>query len=78
MRFHAERHAYAQKRYADLVGCPCPVGIGVGHGRPHLRYLMDTLGIDESTARTIDHVARRTIAEELGHWRPGVTNAYLG
>lgn len=78
VRFHAERHAYAQQRYSALVGAQCPVAAGVTHGREHLKYLVECLSIPLEKAKEIDLKARKQITEELGHSRIGVTNAYIG
>lgn len=75
---HGERHAYAQARYAALVGAPCPVATGVSHGVEHHRFLSAQLGISVTAARERDQQARKKVAAELGHGRIDVTNAYLG
>lgn len=78
IRSHGERHAYAQERYAALVGAPAPVAAGIRHGAEHHRFLATKLGIDVAAARTLDQQARLQVAAELGHGRIDVTNAYLG
>lgn len=78
IRFHGERHAYAQARYESLVGACCPVSAGVKHGQAHHKYLSRELEITLKEAKQIDQEARLQIAEELGHGRIEVTNAYLG
>ena len=78
IRSHSERHAYAQERYAALVGAPAPVAAGIRHGADHHRFLAARLGIDVAAARTLDQQARLQVASELGHGRIDVTNAYLG
>ena len=75
---HSERHAYAQDRYAVLVGAPCPVAAGVAHGADHHRFLAANLGINVAAARTLDQQARLQVASELGHGRIDVTHSYLG
>lgn len=77
VRFHAERHAYAQERYASLAGAECPVAAGVPH-REHRAHLAAKLGIDISSAANLDRAVRYQVAAELGHGRVDVTNAYLG
>ncbi|PHP64701.1 integrase [Zhengella mangrovi] len=65
-RGHGLRHAYAQWRYKVLTGQDCPAKGGepaVAMGR-------------EDAER--DRWAREIIAEELGHGRIDVTDAYLG
>jgi hypothetical protein len=78
VRYHSERHAYAQMRYAALAGAACPVAAGVAHGAAHHAYLATQLGLSVTEAREIDRGAREQVASELGHGRTDVTNAYLG
>lgn len=78
IRFHSERHAFAQHRYEALVGAPCPVAAGVEHGRAHYEYLATYLGISIAEAQELDRKNRKQIAEELGHGRAEITSAYLG
>lgn len=78
IRFHRERHAYAQRRYFELVGEECPVARNIDHGQTHLAWLARELRIDIDDARQLDAAARGQIAHELGHSRIEVTNAYLG
>lgn len=78
IRFHRERHAYAQQRYRDLVGVDCPVASGIDHGRAHHTWLSKQLGISLDAAKDLDDTARDQIALELGHNRREVSNAYLG
>ena len=61
-RTHGMRHAWAQDRYLALTGWECPV-----RGGP-TRDQMTPDQVD------IDRYARRVIAEDLGHGRPGITN----
>ena len=76
--WHGERHAYAQARYEALAGAPCPVAAGVRHGKPHHAFLAGRLGLSVAQAKAWDIENRKTVAEELGHGRIGITNAYLG
>jgi len=76
--WHGERHAYAQTRYEALAGAPCPVAAGIKHGKAHHAFLAERLGLSLGQAKTLDHETRKTVAEELGHGRVGITNAYLG
>lgn len=78
VNFHSERHDYAQERYEALVGAPCPVVAQTKHGQKHYEYVSERLSISVEKAKEIDREARKKIAEELGHGRIGVTNAYLG
>ncbi len=77
IRFHSERHAYAQDRYAVLAGAACPIAAGIPH-RGHHAYLAAELGISAQEARDLDHRVRSLVAAELGHGRIDVTNNYLG
>jgi len=63
---HGLRHAYAQERYAELVGWLCPAV-----GGPVAKDLT-------AEKRKLDHEARLTISRELGHEREAVVGAYLG
>lgn len=76
--WHGERHAYAQARYEALVGAPCPVVAGIRRGKAHHAFLAERLGLSVRQAMTLDRESRKIIAEELGHGRIGITNAYLG
>ena len=76
--WHGERHAYAQARYETLVGAPCPVAAGIEHGRAHHAFLAGRLGLTPAQAKAWDIENRKIVAEELGHGRIDVTNAYLG
>ena len=65
-RGHGLRHAYAQWRYRVLTGRPCPARGGL---------TADQLSpIEEARDRQV----RQLVAEELGHSRIDVTDAYLG
>lgn len=60
------------------TGCGMP-----GHGRcsawlPHIKWLARQLKISEAEAKERDQKVRAQIAQELGHGRVEVTNAYLG
>ncbi|MDZ7840380.1 MAG: integrase domain-containing protein [Gammaproteobacteria bacterium] len=63
---HGLRHAYAQNRYLDLTGRKPPV-----LGGTRTRDLAPDL-------RPEDRRVRLQIAQELGHSRIDITNAYLG
>lgn len=76
--WHGERHTYAQARYEALVGAPCPVVAGIKHGKAHHAFLAGCLGVSVAQAKALDIEKRKIIAEELGHGRIGITNAYLG
>jgi hypothetical protein len=78
IRFHRERHTYANLRYKWKMGAESPVMAGIPHGEPHYEWLALQLRIHVSEAKERDQVSRREIAKELGHGRVEVTNAYLG
>lgn len=61
---HGLRHGYAQARYLELMGFPCPV---VGGSRSLT---------SEEIAK--DKEMRMLISEELGHSRINITSVYLG
>lgn len=63
---HGLRHNYAQHRFKQLFGEPCPKAGG--------RLPKDMNAADKQANKD----ARLTIAEELGHSRTDVTKAYLG
>jgi hypothetical protein len=65
-KMHGLRHAYAQARYLELTGWPCPVA-----GGPHAKDLTPE-------QRALDREVRLIISEELGHGREDVTAQYLG
>ncbi|MYE11887.1 MAG: integrase [Gammaproteobacteria bacterium] len=65
-RMHGLRHRYAQMRYEELTGWKAPAA-----GGPRQRTLT-------GARRRIDTVARRTIAQELGHGRAAVSSIYCG
>ena len=65
-RMHGLRHAYAQRRYEELVGWKAPV-----NGGPSRRALAGPL-------RDADWQARLRIAHELGHERGDVVSVYIG
>lgn len=61
---HGLRHGYAQTRYLELMGFPCPA---VGGSRSLT---------SEEIAK--DKEIRMLISEELGHSRINITSVYLG
>lgn len=63
---HGLRHQYAQDRYKEITDRDCPKA-----GGPSYKKL-------SPAQKENDHEARQTIAEELGHARPEITNVYLG
>ena len=65
-RLHGLRHRYAQLRYEELTGWPCPAA-----GGP----LSKTLSREQ---KALDRRARLIISRELGHEREGITAVYCG
>ena len=63
---HGLRHAYAQTRYKELTGWEAPV-----NGGPSYKELT-------AEQKIIDHNARITLTEELGHSRKGIIRSYCG
>ncbi len=63
---HGLRHAYAQERYEELTGWKSPSA-----GGPDSKSL-------SPEQRKLDHEARLTISQELGHEREQISTAYLG
>jgi hypothetical protein len=63
---HGLRHAYAQTRYEELTGWPCPA-----QGGPQRSTLTQE-------QRLGDGNARQTISRELGHERIAVVAVYCG
>lgn len=65
-QMHGLRHAYAQTRYQELTGWPCPALGG---------QVWAELTAEQ---RRVDHVMRHQISIELGHERIPITSTYLG
>ena len=65
-KMHGLRHAYAQQRYRDLTGWPCPHA-----GGPAKTQLT-------AAQRQADQRARLIISSELGHVRAQITAVYIG
>lgn len=63
---HGLRHAYAQRRYHELTGWHAPI-----NGGPRSKQLT-------REQRKVDHLARLTISEELGHSREEIIKNYCG
>jgi len=78
IKFHGERHHYANQRYEVLTGVKSPVGAQLAHGIPHLKHLAQQRNITLTEAKQVDQSARLQIARELGHERIEITNNYLG
>lgn len=65
-KLHGLRHDYAQRRFKELTGFPCPV-----NGGPSTQQLT----IEQ---RAFNEKARAIISSELGHSREAITAVYLG
>jgi hypothetical protein len=65
-KFHGLRHGYAQRRFEELAGFPCPSKSG-----PTSKELT-------SEQRALNEKARTMISEELGHSREAISAVYLG
>jgi hypothetical protein len=65
-RMHGLRHAYAQRRFAEITGFQAPIV-----GGP----IRSAMSADE---RALDEKARAVISTELGHNRIAITGVYLG
>lgn len=65
-KLHGLRHAYAQQRYLELTGRPCPAAGGARSSEL------------DSAQKAQDTAARLAISLELGHEREAVTAIYLG
>ena len=65
-KMHGLRHAYAQRRYAELTGWPAPQA--GGPSRTELTPVQ----------QQVDRQARLVVSRELGHGRSQVTSVYLG
>ncbi|MDE0205706.1 MAG: integrase domain-containing protein [Candidatus Tectomicrobia bacterium] len=64
---HGLRHAYAQARYEELTGRPCPA-VG-GLSRKELKTARE---------KALNDRARRIISEEMGHSRRQILSVYCG
>ncbi|GEA49267.1 hypothetical protein VIN01S_00710 [Vibrio inusitatus NBRC 102082] len=75
---HGERKFFACQYYTEKMGVVPPVIAGVSHGKAHLVFAAERLGITVSEARIKDEKVRLQLSQILGHHRPGITNAYIG
>jgi site-specific recombinase XerD len=78
LKFHGERHTFANDKYEKLTGVKSPIRAGVTHGKSHIQYIAKEKGISYQAAKEFDINARLQISHELGHGRTSITNAYLG
>lgn len=63
---HGLRHEYAQRRYAELTGWPCPASGGLASKQL------------DAANKSVDHAVRLQLSAEMGHFREQVTSIYLG
>jgi site-specific recombinase XerD len=63
---HGHRHLYAQRRFEELTGYPCPAKGGPTKSDMTRKQFKR------------DKEVRLMISQELGHSRPAITNVYLG
>jgi hypothetical protein len=82
---HGERHAFAQNSYSNHMlnqtgtrDIKCPISSGHCRGEAHHQYIASKVGCTIQEAKAFDANARMLVAEELGHHRTDITNAYLG
>ncbi len=61
-----------------LSGIKSVVESGYKHGSSHHQYISNKVGCTVEQAKDFDRAARLSVAEELGHHRTDITNAYLG
>lgn len=87
--FHAERHAYANQRYSELmreklgIEIKSPVLSDKPEGQKWSEYVASRayeqgVSITPEMAREFDREARLELSEELGHHREDVVSAYIG
>lgn len=87
--FHAERHAYANERYSQLIQeklgieIKSPVLSDKPEGQRWANYVASQayeqgVGITPELARELDREARLELSQELGHHREDVVSAYIG
>jgi hypothetical protein len=87
--FHAERHAYANERYSELmkeklgIEIKSPVLSDKPEGQSWAQYVSSQayeqgVSITPEMAREFDREARLELSEELGHHREDVVSAYIG
>ena len=87
--FHAERHAYANDRYSQLmkdklgIDIKSPILSDKPEGQSWASYVADKaseqgIGITPEMARDFDREARLELSEELGHHREDVASVYIG
>jgi len=81
--FHAFRHSFAHEsftaKWEAMTGheVKCPVEVGK-FGNEWREYAAFETGLSKEQVRELDRQIRLAVAEELGHHRIGITNAYVG
>lgn len=87
--FHAERHAYANQRYSEImkeklgIQIKSPVLSDKPKGQSWAQYVASQahdqgVMLTPEMAREFDREARLELSEELGHHREDVVSAYIG
>lgn len=87
--FHAERHAYANERYSQIlketsgIDVKSPVLSDKPEGQSWANYLAEKaheqgINVTPEVAKEFDRDARLKLSEELGHHRIDVVSAYIG
>lgn len=87
--FHAERHAYANDRYSELmreklgIEIKSPVLSDKPEGQSWASYVAEKaheqgINVTPEVAKEFDRDARLKLSEELGHHRIDVISAYIG
>ena len=87
--FHAERHAYANDRYSQIlketsgIDVKSPVLSDKTEGQSWANYLAEKaheqgINVTPEVAKEFDRDARLKLSEELGHHRIDVVSAYIG
>lgn len=66
---HGLRHEYAERRFAELSGLPTPAAAGSATAVP-----VRTFRENEPAVKA----ARLDVSHQLGHWREGISSAYIG
>lgn len=61
-----------------VAGIKSVVESGYKHGSSHHQYIANKVGCTAEQAKDFDYATRLSVAEELGHHRTDITNAYLG
>lgn len=66
---HGLRHEYAEAQFRELSNLPSPAAAWAGAQVPAAVYRENLAEVE---------AARQKVSEQVGHWRVGITSAYLG